>query len=54
MHNITERYKIEETYEYKKWCKEIPALHFKNEWNVKIIPPFAGAIVRFIIEYNNK
>lgn len=37
-----------------KWVKELPYLHFKQEWNVKIIPPFAGAIIRFYVDYNNK
>ena len=40
--------------EYKKWGSIIPALHFEKEWDVKIIPPFGGAIIRFYIFYNNK
>ena len=32
----------------------IPALHFEKEWDVKIIPPFGGAVIRFCIEYNGK
>lgn len=40
--------------EYDKWMREIPYLHFEKEWNVKIIPPFCGAIIRFCIDYNNK
>lgn len=37
-----------------KWSEKIPALHFEKEWDVKIIPPFGGAIIRFTIDYNNK
>lgn len=40
--------------ETKKWAKELPALHFEKEWDVKIIPPFGGAIIRFCIDYNKK
>lgn len=40
--------------ETRKWAKELPYLHFKQEWNVKIIPPFGGAIIRFCIDYNGK
>ena len=47
-------YKCEELQEYRKWMKEIPALHFEKEWDVKIIPPFGGAIIRFHITHNDK
>lgn len=46
--------KYESLQECKKWMKEIPALHFEKEWNVKIIPPFGGAVIRFWIDYNGK
>ena len=44
----------EKLQECRKWGKKIPALHFEKEWDVKIIPPFGGAIIRFTIDYNNK
>lgn len=40
--------------EHSKWLKELPVLHFEKEWDVKIIPPFGGAVIRFWIFYNNK
>ena len=46
--------KYENLQECKKWGSIIPALHFEKEWDVKIIPPFAGAIIRFVIDYNGK
>ena len=46
--------KAEEFHEYRKWANELPALHFDKEWDVKIIPPFAGAIIRFCINHNGK
>ena len=46
--------KYEKLQECRKWGSEIPALHFEKEWDVKIIPPFGGAVIRFHISYNNK
>mgnify|MGYP003303614317 CR=1 FL=1 len=40
--------------ETRKWMKELPAFHFEKEWDVKIIPPFGGAVIRFWINYNGK
>ena len=48
------RYNIEAVEEWKKWCSKIPALHFKKEWDVCIIPPFAGAMIRFTVKYKEK
>jgi hypothetical protein len=39
--------KMEETFEWNKWIKEIPSIQFRSSWKVKIIPPFGGAVVRF-------
>jgi len=47
MEGFTNRQKVESTEEWMKWVEEIPAISFKEEWKVKIIPPFAGAIARF-------
>lgn len=40
--------------ECRAWGSKIPALHFEKEWDVKIIPPFGGAVIRFYISHNNK
>lgn len=40
--------------ECRLWCQKLPALHFKKEWDVTIIPPFGGAVIRFFIDYNGK
>lgn len=40
--------------EWRKICKDIPSLHFKPEWEVKIIPPFGGAVARFTVHCNKK
>ena len=39
---------------YEKWKKELPFFHFDEKWKVKIIPPFAGAVIRFFINYKDK
>ena len=46
--------KYENLQECRKWASEIPALHFEKEWDVKIIPPFGGAVIRFCIDHNDK
>ena len=37
-----------------EWRDKIPTLNFPSEWNVQIIPPFGGAIVRFVVKSNDK
>ena len=44
--------KVKKLFEWDKWSKEIPRLNFNSDWNVKIIPPFGGAIIRFNCEKN--
>lgn len=44
---------IGEVFEWDKWIRQIPKLQFEPDWNVTIIPPFCGAIVRFYIEKGN-
>lgn len=46
---LLESKEYEDTFESKKWQNEIPWMPFNKEWLVKIIPPFAGAVIRFNI-----
>lgn len=48
---ISDYHRVQES---KKWMQEIPALHFDKEWDVRIIPPFGGAVIRFWIWHNGK
>lgn len=48
------RSRIENEEHWKQWAKDIPSLRFDSDWDVKIIPPFLNAIIRFYIEKNNK
>ncbi len=38
---------VEREMEYGRWCDEIPYIRFPVAWNVQVIPPFGGAVVRF-------
>lgn len=41
------RYRVEENEEWHKWGNEAPWLQFPPELEVKIVPPFGGAMARF-------
>ena len=43
-------YEVERIMEYTNWCGEIPYITFPSDWQVQVIPPFAGAVVRFKIK----
>ena len=43
-------YEYDRQMESSKWQKEIPFIQFPSDWQVKITPPFAGAVVRFRIK----
>ena len=49
-----DRYKIEKEEDWRGWIDKIPFLQFKEGWKVKVIPPFSGAMARFIVEHNGK
>jgi hypothetical protein len=45
------RAEVERDEEWReKWVEKIPHLQFKEDWKIKIIPPFGGAIARFWID----
>lgn len=52
--NFLNRLAIEQKENWREICKSVPTLHFKPEWEVKIIPPFSGAMARFTVDYNGK
>lgn len=33
----------------RKWVRKIPYVQFPRTWEVAVIPPFAGACVRFLV-----
>ncbi|MFA7073545.1 MAG: hypothetical protein WC138_13700 [Methanoculleus sp.] len=44
---------VEKAFEYTKWCKEIPYINFPQSWEIQMIPPFLGAVVRFRVRDNH-
>jgi len=47
--NIIARSKVESAEKWDNIISKVPMLNFKEKWDVKIIPPFAGAVARFTI-----
>ena len=52
--NITEavdekmkRYHVEQEQDWRGEIARIPWLHFRGDWQVRIIPPFGDAVIRF-------
>lgn len=43
-------YKYDEVMEARRWSAEIPYIKFPKDWEIAIIPPFAGAVVRFKVK----
>lgn len=48
--NLVQLYKIESDFKYREWCDKIPYIKFSSTWEVKIIPPFMGAMARFLVQ----
>lgn len=44
-----ERTEIEQEEEWHEWSHDLPFLSFPSEWQIQIIPPFGGAMIRFKI-----
>ena len=40
---------FDEAFETREWIGKIPVIKFPPQWEVQIIPPFGGALVRFRI-----
>jgi hypothetical protein len=40
-------------HEWRKWAKAIPYIKWPSDWEVKAIPPAAGAIVRYYVKTPN-
>ena len=42
-----ERYRVEEDQKWRAEINRIPFLTFRSDWQVRVIPPFGDAVVRF-------
>ena len=49
-----QRYRVESQENWREWCKKMPKLRFDPEWDVKIIPPFGGALARFAVSKGDR
>ncbi len=47
---MTTIYKKDLIQEYDKWREEIPTIQFPSDYNIQMIPPSFGAIVRFRVK----
>jgi hypothetical protein len=43
------RYNVEASESWREWCEKVPFIRFPADWDVRVIPPFAGALARFIV-----
>lgn len=47
------RHDLESAEQWMLVRSKMPTLKFKSDWEVQIIPPFAGAMVRFVVRKPN-
>ena len=54
INNLDDRYNIEKKENWREWARKIPTMRFDSDWDVKIVPPFMGALARFWIAKGEK
>lgn len=52
MSDISRRCDVERSQDWRGWIEKMPYIKFDPTWEVKVIPPFAGALARFLVRYN--
>ena len=48
---LLKRAEVENAFEWQKWKDKIPFLVFDKEWEVKAVPPYMGAVIRYKIRH---
>lgn len=48
---VAARSNLEVSEQWRMWCKEAPWLQFPPELEVKVVPPFGGAMARFYVRF---
>jgi hypothetical protein len=43
------RWQVDSLENWRAIIKQMPAIEFPRGWKVKVIPPFAGAVARFLV-----
>jgi len=54
MEDYLKRLHVEEDEKWRTWLEKIPFLQFPLEYKIKIIPPFGGAMARFLVSKDGK
>ena len=52
MDNFNKRIEVESLQKWDEIFHKIPSLNFDKEWDIKIIPPYRGAVARFLVYRN--
>lgn len=47
---MIDRFGNERNENWREWLDKIPYLKFDKDWSVQVIPPFAGALIRFRVK----
>lgn len=47
---MIERYQLERDENWRDFAHRMPYIQFPADWKICIIPPFAGAFARFLVE----
>lgn len=48
------RLEVERICEWERWATEIPFIPFPADWEIRIVPPLRGVIVRFQVRQKGK
>lgn len=48
------RSQVDKEYEYNKWITEMPYFTLPVNYEIKVIPPFGGAVSRFLVRDRQK
>lgn len=52
MTNMMERMVLEQREDWMNWIGKIPYIQWPASWEVKAIPPFCGALIRYNVREN--
>jgi len=44
---MLQRFELEQSQNWRGWVDKMPAINFPSDWDIKLLPPFSGALVRF-------
>lgn len=53
MDNLIDRSDVEQKENWRHVVSEIPFIEFPRGWKVAVIPPFGGALARFLVKKKN-